>query len=193
MSATINLADIPDFSSVLDSYDGPESAPWLDGWYEGTILETRSFTDKNGNDRVFESGDQPSASGESRNIKLQVQLKRASDGRELNTSWLVNYKPEALTQATVQAIITKQAQAKEANERVEWGELFGAYMTLQKLGKLQKVAGVRQLQRNSEGGLQLSPLFGKKAYFRLKDDDRNPIYKQIADIRVDRPTKATVL
>jgi len=190
MSATIQLTDIPDFSSVLDSYDGPASEPFVDGWYEGTILETRSFTDKNGNDRVFESGDQPSASGESRNIKLQVQLKRASDGRELNTSWLVNYKPEALTQETVQAIITKQAQAKEANERVEWGELFGAYMTLNKLAKLQAVAGVRQLQRNGEGGLELHSLYGKSGWFKLAPDDRNPQYKQIKDVRTDKPTKA---
>lgn len=192
MSATINLADIPDLSSVFENESGPASEPFQDGWYQGTIQEVRSFTDRNGNDRVFESGDQPSANGDSRNIKLQIELTRQSDGRKLNTSWLVNYRPEALTQETVQAIVSKQAAAKETGERVEWGELFGSYMTIQKLGKLQKVAGVRQLQKNGNGGLDLKPLYGKTAYFRIKDDDRNPQYKQIADVRPDRPTKATV-
>lgn len=193
MSATINLTDIPDFTSVLDEgYSGSDSQPFEDGWYEGTILQTRSFTDRNGNDRVFESADGLAASGESRNIKLQVQLKRQSDGRELNTSWLVNYRPEALTQETVQAVIGKKQAAKENNEPVEWGELFGAYMTLTKLGKLQKVAGVRQLQKNSEGGLELAPLYGKKAYFKIRPDSRNPQYKEINDVRADKPTRATV-
>jgi hypothetical protein len=193
MSATINLADVPDLSAVFDNENsGPAFEPFQDGGYEGVIQGVRSFTDRNGNDRVFESVDAPAASGESRNIKLQVELTRQSDGRKLNTSYLVNYKPEALTQATVQAIVAKQAEAKESGQRAEWGDLFGAYMTIQKLGKLQKVAGVRQLQKSESGGLELGPLFGKKAYFRIKDDDRNPQYKQIADVRPDRPTKATV-
>jgi len=195
MSATISLTDIPDFSSVLGgSSAGNSDNKFQDGWYYGTILETRSFTDKNGNDRVFESGDGPSANGESRNIKLQVQITRASDGKELNTSWLVNYRPADLTQETVRAVIAKREQAKsEGSNRPEWGDLFRAAMAIERLAKLQQVAGVRQFSADQQGGFDLKPLYGKKAYFKLKDDDRNPQYKAIADIRLDKPTKVPVL
>ncbi len=196
MSATISLTDIPDFSSVLGGSSAGSSGDnkFENGWYEGVILETRSFTDKNGNDRVFESGDAPSANGESRNIKLQVQVKRQSDGKELNTSWLVNYRPEDLTQETVRAIVAKREQAKaEGTNRPEWGDLFRAAMAIERLAKLQQVAGVRQFSGDPNGGFDLKPLFGKKAYFKLKDDDRNPQYKAIADIRLDKPTRVPVL
>ena len=72
-----NLTDIPDLSGVTEQ----EQAPFEKGWYAGTILGQRSFTDRNGNDRLFESTDTPSVAGDSRNIRLQVEVKRASDGR----------------------------------------------------------------------------------------------------------------
>lgn len=183
--SSINLADIPDLSGVEEQ----ESTPFTDGWYAATIIEKRQFTDRNGNDRVFESSDTVSNAGDSRNIRLQLQIKRQSDGRELNTSHLVNYKPEHLTQETVQAVLAKKETAKDEG----WGELFGPFMTLQRLAKLQKVAGVRQFAKNGNGGLDLHSLYGKPAYVRLTDDDRNPQYKAVADIRPDKPAKAPVL
>lgn len=181
---TLNLGDIPDLSGIEESQ--PE--PIANGWYTGTILAKREFTDKNGNDRVFESSDEVSARGDSRNIRLQVELKRTSDGRTLNTSAMINYQPEDLSKETVQAVAERNASGSK-----EWGELFRPFMTLSRLSKLQKIAGVRQLQRNGNGGLDLKPLFGKQAYFRLKDDDRNPQYKQVAEFREDKPAKSVVL
>lgn len=185
----ISLPDIPDLTGIGD--EGPVTEPFQDGWYKGTILAKREFTDRNGNVRVFESGDAPSASGDSRNIRLQVEITRKSDGRKLNVSHLVNYKPEDLTTETVQAIKAQQEQVKEGV--VEWGPLFRPFMTLQRLATLQKVAGVRQLQKNENGGLDLSVIYGKDAFFRLKDDSRNPQYKEIAGIRPDQPAKAPIL
>lgn len=177
----MNLGDIPDLSGIEDGQ--PE--PFINGWYEGTILEQHAFTDRNGNDRVFESNDTP-AQKSGRNIRLQVAIKRRADGRSMTASTIVNYQPEDLTQEAVRAVM---AQKEKVTAGEEWGSLFRAFMTLNRLGKLQKIGGVRQLQRNGDGGLDLTPLYGKKAYFKLKDDDRNPQYKTIADFRESKPNQ----
>lgn len=184
---TLSLPDIPDLSGFGEEQ---ESAPFENGWYRGVILEKREFVDRNGNTRVFESSDSPSASGDSRNIRLQIQVQRQADKRELNVSQLVNYRPEDLTQGTIQNIKARQEQVKEGAVE-NMGELFRPFATLQRLAKIQKVAGVRQLQKNGNGGLDLSVVYGKEAYIRLKEDSRNPIYKEVADIRPidNKPTR----
>ena len=186
MSNEFNLGDIPDLSGIEDVRPDPLS----DGWYQGTILEKREFTDNNGNDRVFESSDTP-AQKSGRNIRLQVELKRRSDKKTFNVSTLINYKPEDLSPETVSAIAKRREENK--SEGTEWGDLFRPFMTLTRLGKLQKIAGVRQLQRSSEGGLDLTSLFGKTAFFRIKPDSRNPQYKEVADFQDYEPKKAQVL
>lgn len=183
---TLQLSDIPDLSDMAES----EPDPFVNGWYAATIQERREFTDQNGNDRVFESNDTPSANGDSRNIKLQVAITRA-DGRSMNLSSLTNYQPETLTAERVQAVA---AQKEKVNAKTdEWGPLFRDFMTLTRLSALQKIAGVRQLARNGNGGLELHSLFNKKCYVRLVDDDRNPLYKMIKEFRADAPRKAKVL
>ena len=188
MSEAINLGDIPDLSSIIGDSDGP--APFEDGWYKGTILEQRSFTDSNGNDRVFQSGDTVANSGQSRNIRLQVEIKR-QDGRTLNTSTLVNYNPDDLSQTTLQAVAKRREETKDNGGQM--GDLFRPFMTITRLAKLQKIGGVRQLQRNGDGSLDLTPLYGKEAFFRLQPDSRNPQYKEVADFRHDTPKRAKVL
>lgn len=186
MSTDFNLADIPDLSAIDG---GPRTEPLADGWYQGVILEKREFTDSNGNDRVFESVDAP-AQRSGRNIRLQVELTRRSDGRKFNLSTQVNYRPEDLTAETVAAVAQRVQDQKNG---VEWGDLFRPFMTLQRLGRLQKIAGVRQLQRNSEGGLDITPLFGKTAFFKVKDDDRNSKYKAIDTFQENEPKKVPVI
>ena len=188
MSEIFNLGDIPDLSDILGDTDGP--APFEDGWYKGTILAERSFTDQNGNDRVFASSDSVSAKGDSRNVRLQVEIKR-TDGRTLNVSTLVNYNPDDLTQATIQAVAKRREEAKENNGQM--GDLFRPFMTIKRLGTLQKIGGVRQLQRNGDGGLDLTPLYNKVAYFKLQPDSRNPQYKEVGDFRFDAPKRGKVL
>ena len=181
-----NLGDIPDLGGFEDSR--PDFQPFENGWYQGIILQKREFTDKNGNDRVFESGDAVSQRGDSRNIRLQVELTRASDNKKLNVSTLINYNPNDLSQETLQAVAAHKEKVN--TEGAEWGDLFRSFMTLTRLAKLQKIAGVRQLQRNQDGGLELTPLYGKTAYFRIKDDTRNPQYKEIADFQDYKPKRA---
>lgn len=183
-----NLGDIPDLSGISDTR--PEFQPFENGWYRGVIQEKREFTDKNGNDRVFESVDAVSQRGDSRNIRLQIELTR-TDGKKLNLSTLINYKPSVLSQETLQAVAAHREKVN--GEGAEWGELFGAFMTLNRLAKLQKIAGVRQLQRTTDGGLDLQPLYGKTAYFRIGDDKRNPQYKEVADFQDYAPKKAGML
>lgn len=183
---TINLLDIPDLSGIEEV----RSNPLEDGWYQGTFLAKREFTDNNGNDRVFESSDTPAQSS-GRNIRLQIELTRRSDGRTFNVSTLINYKPEDLSVETITAIAKRKEENK--NGGAEWGDLFRPFMTLTRLGQLQKVAGVRQLQREPEGGLDITPVFGKTAYFKLRPDNRNPKYKEVATFQVEEPKKVPVL
>lgn len=182
-----NLGDIPDLSGI-DS--APQGTPLQDGWYAGVILEKRAFTDKNGNDRVFESSDTP-AQRSGRNIRLQIEITRKSDGKTYNISSLTNYNPEYLSAETVQAVAAQNTKVQ--TEGAEWGDLFRPFMTLTRLGKLQKIAGVRQLQRSTDGGLDITPLFGKKAYFKLIPDTRNPQYKEVKDFQSNEPKKVPVL
>lgn len=186
-----NLGDIPDLSGVMDD-TRPEFEAFQDGWYQGTILGKREFTDKNGNDRVFESGDDVAASGQSRNIRLQVELVRQSDKRTLNVSTLINYKPESLSAEVVREVLAQKERVKAGEQ---WGELFSAFMSLNRLASLQRIAGVRQFQRTDSGGLDLSPLFGKTAYFKIGPDSRNDQYKEVKQISETAPKgkKAAIL
>ncbi len=181
--APINLGDIPDLGSFSEDTGGG----FEDGWYQGTILAKREFTDQNGSDRVFESGDTPAQKGDSRNIRLQTEIRRQSDNRTLYTSLTINYRPEDLSAETIQAV----AAHKETGEK--WGQLFRPYMALKGLGKLQKIAGGKQLQRNGDGGLDLRGVYGKTFFARLGPDDRNPAFKAIVDFRETKPTKRPVL
>ena len=174
MTDTMQLGDIPVIPD-LSSFAGDEVTPFENGWYKATIQARREFTDKNGNDRIFESEDTP-AQRSGRNIRLQVEVTRASDGRKLNVSWLINYNPDDLTQETVAAVMAKK------DDGGEYGDLFRSYMTIKRLSSLQAVAG-KALTRGSDGAFDLTPLYGKECFVRVADDDRNPIYKQIKDVR----------
>ena len=144
----INLTDIPDLSS-LGGGEGT-GAPWENGWYSGTILSERSFVDRNGNDRVFQSADEPSMNGDSRNIKLQVSI-TSKEGRNLNVRYLVNYRPEDITQATVQAVIADRDKAESDQDPA----LKRASIALQRLARLQRIGGVRSFSKTESGGLEL--------------------------------------
>jgi hypothetical protein len=185
----LNLQDvpsIPDLSGIQD-FNTSSSEPFEDGWYEGTIVAKREFQDKAGNDRVFETSDEPSQAGDSRNIKLQVEITRKSDGRKLGTNYLINYRPDDLSTETVAQVMAGLEAAKTGEKM--GGTLFRSFMTLRRLGSLQKVAKIRQLARNGNGGLDLHPLFGKTGYFKLEKDDRNEKFKKIADVRDTAPKK----
>ena len=191
MTAEFTLADVPDLSGVFEDYTGPE--PWADGTYEARIERERRITDRNGNDRVFESGDSPSANGNGRNIRLQLTVTRKSDGRTLGSQFSVFYRPSDITQETVQAIIAHKESTPEG-EKTQWGELFGPFMTLQRLAKLQKIAGVRSFARTEEGGLDISGLYGKKVYARLGPDKRSEgKYKEVLDVSNEPPKRNPVL
>lgn len=175
-SMDFNLGDIPDLSSLASNSEGNA---WENGWYSAEILGKREFEDKNGMTRLFESNDQLAASGESRNIRLQVKVTRASDGRVLHLSNLINYRTSDLSPEVVAAVIADSAKPEDERDR----SLMRSRLTLARLAGLQKIAGVRSFQRAEDGGLILTPLFGQKCFARLKDDDKNPAFKQVADYR----------
>jgi len=192
LAPDMNLADVPDLSGIGE--DRPE--PWENGWYAATAVQSRSFTNRDtGATTTFASGDEVSKGGDSRNITIQVQVKR-KNGDVLNGRIMANYKPEFLT-ADVIAQVTKhkeaQKAAKEKGEKApEWGPLFRAFSALQDIARLQRVAGVRQFVRNPVGGLDITPVFGKTIYVRLGEDDRNPKYKAVVDFSDAAPKKGVL-
>lgn len=183
---TMEIPTLPDLSSLVN--ETSEAPAWQNGWYACEFLAERSFTDRNGNDRVFVSGDDPAMSGNGRNIRLQLKVTSTS-GKEMYLNSLTNYRPEDLTSDNITAVIADNALAREDQDT----SLTRSRLTLQRLGKLQSIAGIAAFHGAENGGLELKPIFGKKAFVRLKDDDRNPQYKAVADFRTTKPTKAPVL
>lgn len=183
---TFQLQDIPDLSGVYDPAPRGNFEPFTPGWYAGEILESRTRTDKAGNESTFASDDLPSQNGSSRNIRLQVAVTRKADKATNHYSLRINYRPEDLSAQTVQQITAKMEEVKAGEQ---WGDLFRPFMVLNRLSKLQKIAGVRQLQRNGNGGLDLHPTFGKKGYFRLAEQKDKPQYLEIVDFRETAPKK----
>ena len=75
----------------LDGIDGGgEASGFEDGWYEGFFLHTRSFKRKDGTALTFSSGDTPSKDGASRNIRLEVEVTRKTDGRTMNVCEIIS-------------------------------------------------------------------------------------------------------
>ena len=191
--STTSLPEIPDLSGMLD--EKPE--PWDNGWYgTATFVPSHQFT-KDGVVTTFESTDTPSQAGDSRNISARLTIKRKSDGRAMNTVFRVNYRTIDFTAESIAAVLAhKEAQkaAKAAGtDAPEWGSLFRTFSALTQIGTLQRIAGVRQFQRTSSGGLDITPLFGKSAFVRLTDDDRKPQYKKVAEVSDAAPKRANVL
>ena len=165
----------------LDGIDGGgEAGGFEDGWYQGFFLHTRNFTSKNGVAQTFTSRDVPSKDGASRNIQLEVEITRKSDGRILNTTLQRNYRYEDLDTSTIQAV-----KDGKANTRTR--------LALQDLAQLQKIAACGPLLPDGQGGIELGPLYGKEAYFRLGPDDRNSAFKKIKACQLDPPKRSVVL
>ena len=172
---------------VADGYDlsgitgGGEASGFENGWYQGVILASRSFTSRDGSTRVYTSRDTLSKNGDSRNIRLEVEIVRASDARLLNLTLLVNYRMEDLTPETIKAV----KEGIETDTRTRIG--------LQRLAQLQRIGASGPLGVAEEGGLTLTQLYGKRAHFRLGPDDRNPDYKAIKAFQIEAPKRAPVL
>ena len=185
------LPDVPDLSGITPD----ERIPWEDGWYQATALQSRAFTSSDGMTTTFISGDEPSQKGDSRNISVQVQVRR-KNGDVLNGRVLVNYKAEFLTSETVAAILQHKEAMKAAKgtgqKPPEWGPLFRAFSATSDIGTLQRIAGVRQFVRNGAGGLDITPVFGKTLYVRLGPDDRKPQYKAVVEFSDVAPKKGVL-
>ena len=172
--------------TAVESYDldgidgGGEASGFVDGWYEGFFLHTRNFKSKDGTARTFSSGDTPSKDGASRNIRLEVEVTRKTDGRTMNLTMLLNYRYEDLDTSTIQAVKDGKADTRTK-------------LSLQRLAGLQKIAACGPLISDGQGGIELGPLYGKTAYFRLGPDNRNSAFKQIKACQLEAPKRAAVL
>jgi hypothetical protein len=186
--AVATLPEVPDLTGMTE--DRPE--PWQIGWYSARILSTRTVTSREtGAAMIFNTDDTLSNRQDSRNIRLQLEVRRKSDGQMMHTNHLINYRNENLTAEMVAAVLARKAEIKAAaklGQKVEWGELFGAFMTQLRIGTLQRLAG-GNLGRGTDGGFLLSPLIGRSLFVRLVDDDAKR-YKEVKEISDTAPKNA---
>ena len=185
---TLSLTPVPNFDNVPDQ---PRSEPWVDGWYAGTFVEERSFTSQSGNEVTFASEDTVSQKGDSRNISLQAILTR-KNGDHFNGRVRINYRPD------VDFTTERLARVAEINTDktiTPTGDEVRSRISLGQLKRLQRVAGTT-LSRNGNGGLELTPVFTKTAFFRIADGDPNPstgkVYKEIVEFSHEAPKKGTL-
>jgi hypothetical protein len=185
----LTLPEIPDLSGMIE--DRP--AAWEDGWYDAIVLESQTVTSRTtGAVTTFTSEDRISKAGDSRNLFLRVQIKRRKDGRTLVTrAKCINYRPSDFTPERVAAVIEGKTRAKEEGS---WSDtdLRRSFLSMLRIGSLQRIAGVKQFQHTPEGGLDLTPLFGKPGFARLADDDQGK-YKEAAEINDTVGPKTKVL
>ena len=183
------LTPIPNFADIPDE---PRAEPWVDGWYAGTFQNQRTFTNKDGNEITFESGDEVSQKGDSRNVVLQTKLTR-KDGRDFNGAVRINYRPDVdFTRERIARIAelnaTKDAEPTKDETR--------SRIALGQLKRLQTIAGTT-FTRNGNNGLDLTPVFNKGGFFRIADGKPNPttqkVYKEIVEFSSEPPKQKAVL
>ena len=177
-----SLPEIPDLSGMTE--DKPE--PWADGWYNAAVQASQTF-EKDGMVTTFNTEDVLSRAGDSRNIFVRFQITR-KDGRKMQTKYLINYRTSDFTAESIAAVQARKAEVKAGGE---WGPMFRTFSALTGIGTLQRIAGVRQFQRTADGGLDLSPLFTKSFFARLRDDKEGR-YKEVAAISDTAPKKGTL-
>jgi hypothetical protein len=184
----LTLPEIPDLSGITEE----RSAPWENGWYNAAVIESQTVTSRTtGAVTTFASEDRVSKDGTSRNLFLRVRIARL-DGRTLNTrSRVINYRPSDFTPTRVAEVIEGQKQAKEEGDWAD-KDLFRSFMSMLRIGTLQRIAGVKQFQHTPEGGLDLTPLFGKQCFARLADDDQGK-YKEVVALSDTVGPKTKVL
>lgn len=184
-----NLPDVPSFGASVAKRK--EVEPWVDGWYEGQFLASRTVEKNDGSEITFQSEDTVSQKGDSRNIAIQTTLTRKSDGREFTGSTRINYRPAVdFTPERLAAI----SAANEAGERLK-GDMVRSQIAINQLQELEQVAG-GPFSRTESGGLNITPVFTKRAYFRLADETNKQTgktYKGIVEFRATPPTRKPVL
>jgi hypothetical protein len=189
MTDEMTLPAIPNFADVPDE---PRSEPWVDGWYAGTFLAARTFTTRDGNEVTHASEDTVSKNGDSRNITLQAQLTRRASKGEFNGRVRLNYRP-AVDFTTER--IARIAELNSGSKDDATSDEVRSRIALGQLKRLQKIAGAT-FARNGNGGLDLTPVFGKGGFFRIKDGDPNPttgkVYKEIVEFAAEPPKKGTL-
>lgn len=181
--STQSLPDLPDLSGMTE--DRPE--PWADGWYTATVEQSHAVT-REGMEVTYATKDVPSRDGQSRNLQIRLVVTRKSDGRTMHTKTLINYRQSDFSAETLSAVQTRKAEVKVGGE---WGPMFRPFQALTSIGSLQRIAAIRQFQRTADGGFDLTPLFGKSVFVRMKDDEAGR-YKDITAISDTAPKKGTL-
>jgi hypothetical protein len=135
---------MPDLSSIAKEVGGA----WPKGWYAAEIIEgyqAKAYT--------FDTSDNPSRGGDSRNLRIALKLSGGPDGATRNTFYSQNYRVDDLTEANVARVA-----AGEADTRLR--------IALSSLGQIQKAVGF-SFKKHPMGHLNPTPLVGQKVDVRL--------------------------
>jgi len=158
--------------SLVEFADEPGGS-WPDGWYGATVLE--GYATKNGT--VWQTADEPSKKGDSRNLRLCLKL----DGGKLgtrNTFVSLNYRVDDFTSARLEQI--KEMRQEFKGTQGKWPGHEDSQRTslaIAKLGQVEKAFGFR-LRRSPQGFMQPGPFVGKTVDVRL-GPDKNGQYSEV--------------
>lgn len=152
--------------SLADFAQEPGGA-WPKGWYAATILE--GYATPKGT--VFQTLDNPSKAGDSRNLMICVSM----DGGKLgtrNTFTQLNYRAGDFTADRMAAI--KEAREQFKGARGAWTgqtDLQRSSLALAQLGQLEAALGFR-LPLHPAGHILAAKLVGQKMDVRLGEDEK---------------------
>lgn len=154
--------ELPSLSEFAEEAGGA----WPVGWYKAMVID--GYATRKGT--VFTTEDTPSRDGQSRNMRLCLNVTGAAGTR--NTFDTFNYRISDFTPARLEQI--KELRQQFKGTRGAWPGQADAQRTslaIANLGQLEKALGFR-FKRHPEGYLVPGTFVGQKLDIRLGVDDK---------------------
>lgn len=133
MTANLSTEDVP---SLADFAEAPGGA-LAPGWYSATIIE--GYTTRKAG-KVFTTSDNPSAKGDSRNLRLCFAIEvPGADAIQMQESF--NYRPSDFS--TERLAFIKEARAEYKGVKGRWSDTDAqrSSLAVAKLGAIEKALG----------------------------------------------------
>lgn len=151
----------------LDDFVEDVGGSWPKGWYAAEIIE--GYTTRKGT--VFETGDEPSKNGDSRNLRLCLKLRNAK-GEERTIQDSVNYRITDFTAERLAFIKEAREEYKGVKGRWPNADAQRSSLAVANVGAIQKATG-DTFGRTPAGSLDPSTFIGKRVDVRLSINEKD--------------------
>jgi hypothetical protein len=164
MPDTLDVATVAEEVTSLSDFAEPTGGAWPKGWYAAEVIE--GYKTQKG--RVFETQDALSAKGDSRNVRLCLNVAGPGGDRTMQTS--LNYRPEDFTADRLAAI--KQARQDHKGVQGKWSDapdLQRSSLAVGKIGQAEEAFGFAL--RSSDNIIVASRALGQKVDVYLSETE----------------------